>query len=56
MQAPPDLPNLKCYGEDFELQMHGLLGVCLKMDPTERFSAEELLILFEMIFKNHLGS
>lgn len=56
MQSPPDLPNLKCYGEDFELRMHGLLGVCLKMDPTERFSAEELLIRFKMIFKNHFGS
>jgi serine/threonine protein kinase len=56
MQAPPPLPNLKCYGEDFELRMHGLLNECLKMDPTERFSSEELLFLFESIFKNHLGS
>ena len=56
MQAPPPLPNLKCYGEDFELRMHGLLDECLKIDPTERFSSEELLMLFEKIFKNYLGS
>jgi serine/threonine protein kinase len=48
--APPPLPNLKYYGEDFELRMHGLLNVCLQIDPVERFSADELLLLFDMIF------
>jgi serine/threonine protein kinase len=51
IQAPPPLPNLKCYGEDFELRMHGFLEVCLQMNPTERFSAKELLTLFERIFE-----
>ena len=50
LQAPPPLPDLKNYGEDFELRMHGLLQVCFCMDPAERFSAEELLELFDMIF------
>lgn len=51
LQAPPPLPNLKFYGEDFELRMHGLLGVCLQLNPAERFSAEQLLILFEENFQ-----
>jgi serine/threonine protein kinase len=50
LKAPPPLPDLKCYGEDFELRMHRILNVCLQIDPAERFSAEELLILFERIF------
>lgn len=50
LQAPPPLPDLKNYGEDFKLRMHGLLEVCFYMDPSERFSAEELLQLFDMIF------
>jgi len=31
--------------------MHGFLEVCLQMNPIERFSAEELLELFERIFE-----
>ena len=50
IQAPPPLPNLRCYGEDFELQMHGFLETCFQLNPSERFSAEELLMLFESIF------
>lgn len=51
IQVPSPLPNLRCYGEDFELRMHGFLEVCLQMNPTERFSAKELLTLFERIFE-----
>ena len=50
VQAPPPLPNLRCYGEDFELRMHGFLETCFQLNPSERFSAEELLMLFERIF------
>jgi serine/threonine protein kinase len=50
VQSPPPLPNLRCYGEDFELRMHGFLETCFQLNPSERFSAEELLMLFERIF------
>ena len=50
VKTPPPLPNLKCYGQDFERRMHGILEVCLEIDPAERFTAEELLFLFDRIF------
>ena len=50
VKTPPPLPNLKCYGDNFERRMHGILEVCLEIDPAERFSAEELLFLFDRIF------
>jgi serine/threonine protein kinase len=53
LQAPPPLPDLKFYGQDFEIKMHGLLDVCLKIDPAERFTAEELLFVFDSIFETN---
>lgn len=50
LSTNPQLPNLKEYGEDFEIRMHKFLEVCFLMNPIERFSAEELFILFEMVF------
>jgi serine/threonine protein kinase len=50
LRAPPRLPDLENYGDDFRLRMDGLLEVCFYMDPAERFSAEEFLEFFDMIF------
>ena len=50
LQAPPQLPDLKNYGEDFKLRMHRLLEVCFYMNSADRFSAEEFLEFFDMIF------
>jgi cell division control protein CDC15 len=44
------VPKFDYYGDDFELRMRGILDECFRMDPTERYSAEELLILFELLF------
>ena len=38
LQAPPALPDLKNYGEDFERKIHALLNGCWKMDPAERLT------------------
>ena len=50
LQAPPPLPDLKNYGDDFRLRMDGLLKVCFYMDPAKRFSAEDFLEFFDIIF------
>jgi serine/threonine protein kinase len=47
LQAPPALPDLKCYGEDFESKIHALLSGCLKMNPSERLTAQQLLEVFD---------
>jgi serine/threonine protein kinase len=47
LQAPPALPDLKCYGEDFERKIHAILSGCLKMDPAERLTAQQLLEVFD---------
>jgi serine/threonine protein kinase len=47
LQAPPALPDLKCYGEDFERKIHALLSGCLKMNPADRLTAQQLLEVFD---------
>jgi len=47
LQAPPALPDLKCYGEDFERKIHAILSGCLKMNPAERLTAQQLLEVFD---------
>ena len=47
LQAPPALPDLKCYGEDFERKIHAILSGCLKMNPAERLTARQLLEVFD---------
>jgi serine/threonine protein kinase len=47
LQEPPALPDLKCYGEDFESKIHAILSGCLKMNPAERLTAQQLLDLFD---------
>ena len=43
LQAPPALPDLKCYGEEFERKIHELLRGCLQMNPAKRLTAQQLL-------------
>jgi serine/threonine protein kinase len=47
LQAPPALPDLKNYGEDFESKIHALLSGCLKINPAERLTAPKLLEVFD---------
>ena len=47
LQAPPALPDLKCYGEEFEHKIHALLSGCLKINPVERLTARQLLNVFD---------
>jgi serine/threonine protein kinase len=47
LQAPPAPPDLKCYGEDFERKIHALLSGCLKMNPADRLTAQQLLEVFD---------
>ena len=47
LQAPPALPDLKCYGEEFERKIHALLSGCLKMNPADRLTAQQLLSIFD---------
>ena len=47
LQEPPALPDLKCYGEEFERKIHALLSGCLKMNPTDRLTARQLLNVFD---------
>jgi serine/threonine protein kinase len=47
LQAPPALPDLKCYGEDFERKIHAILSSCLKLTPSERLTAQQLLEVFD---------
>ena len=47
LQAPPALPDLKCYGEEFEHKIHSILSGCLKMTPTKRLTAQQLLEVFD---------
>jgi len=44
------VPKFDYYGDDFEFRMRGILKQCFQMDPTDRYSAEELLILFDSLF------
>jgi len=50
LQAPPPLPKLDNYGEDFENNIHGILEECFRMDPEDRYSVEDLLMLFQRLF------
>jgi len=47
LKEPPALPDLKCYGEEFERKIHALLSGCLKMNPAERLTAQQLLDVFD---------
>lgn len=47
LNEPPALPDLKCYGEEFERKIHALLSGCLKMNSAERLTAHQLLYLFD---------
>lgn len=47
LKEPPALPDLKCYSEEFERKIHALLSGCLKMNPTERLTAHQLLDVFD---------
>jgi len=53
LQAPPALPDLKNYGEDFERKIHALLNGCLKMDPAERLTGRQLLEIFDENIKKN---
>jgi serine/threonine protein kinase len=47
LQEPPALPDLKCYGEEFEHKIHAVLSGCLKMNPSERLTAQQLREVFD---------
>jgi serine/threonine protein kinase len=47
LQEPPALPDLKCYGEEFEHKIHALLSGCLKINPAERLTAQQLREVFD---------
>lgn len=55
LKTAPELPKFDNYGENFSGKIHGLLEECFQIDTNERFSSEEVLMLFEKIFANHLG-
>jgi serine/threonine protein kinase len=45
------LPKLQNYDNNFSHRITGLLQECFRIDPNERFSSDELLRFFEMIFE-----
>lgn len=47
IQEPPALPDLKCYSKEFELKIHAFLSGCLKINPVERLTAQQLLDVFD---------